>query len=176
MIEKMKPKNPAAGGPRAIGVHSRLSGAKKAIARAGRLVILAALVGCSVVQHAPQDRARAFIEAAVTTPSDSARLAAAAGLPPGRRVDDLYDGLAVRVALDFLQAKQAQGVGLEFKADAPQRLDPQRWRVGVRVRYAADAGSGSGEVRFEVYLRQDEPDRWRIDRVVAGETSPGHAS
>ncbi len=123
---------------------------------------------CDVVWNVPEGQARDFIQALVTTPTETAQLHELANIPADRNPEDLLDGLATRVAVDFLRAKQAQGVTLDFGRGAVQREEANRKVIGIRVTYAPGGGGANNEVRFQVYMEKDNQDRWRIARVTGG--------
>src|SRR3972149_3298732 len=62
----------------------------------------------------PGGRARDFIEALVTAPAETQPLRDIANLAPEQDPEALIDDLSARVGVDFLRARQAQGVSLKF--------------------------------------------------------------
>lgn len=164
----MERRNYPAGGNREVRQGRRAYGAKDAIAWVGSLLMIILAAGCDAVWNAPEGQARDFIQTLVTMPAETQQLHELANIPADRNPEDLLDGLSTRVAVDFLRAKQAQGVTLDFGRGEVQRTDATRQVVGVRVTYAP-AGSGANrEVRFQVYMEKDDQGRWRIARITGG--------
>jgi hypothetical protein len=129
-------------------------------------LFLFGLVGCELFWNAPEGRAQDFAEALVTTPTDIQKLRDIANLAPDRNPEDLLDGLSVRVALDFLRAKQAQGVALKFALGEARQINASRRAVSVRVSYLQPEMPANGEVRMQVQIEKDARGRWCITRVT----------
>lgn len=168
IIKKMERRNYPAGGNRKMRQGWHADGAKAAVAWCGGLLVVIWLAGCDVVWNAPEGQARDFIQTLVTTPAEAEQLHELANLPADRNPDDVLDGLSTRVAVDFLRAKQAQGVTLEFRRGEVQRTEATRLVVGVRVTYAPAGNGANSEVRFRVLMEKDDQGRWRIARVTGG--------
>lgn len=164
----MERRNYPAGGNREVRQGWHAYGAKDAILWWGGLLVVISLAACDVVWNAPEGQARDFIQTLVTAPAETARLHELAAIPADRNPEDLLDGLSTRVAVDFLRAKQAQGVALDFSRGQVQRVDATRQVVGVRVTYAPAGGGANGEIGFQVDVEKDEQGRWRIARVTGG--------
>jgi hypothetical protein len=124
------------------------------------------LPGCEPFWNAPESRALDFAEALVTMPADMQKLRDIANLAPDRNPDDLLDGLSARVALDFLRAKQAQGVALKFALGNTRQIDAMRRAVSVRVTYLQPGTSANSEVRMQIQIEKDAQGRWCITRVT----------
>lgn len=154
IIKKMERRNYPAGGNK--------------ITSWGGLLVVILLAACDVVWNAPEGHARDFIQTLVTTPAETEHLHELANIPADRNPEDLLDGLSTRVAVDFLRAKQAQGVTLDFGRGEVQRTDATRLVVGVRATYAPAGGGANSEVRFQVHMEKDDQGRWRIARVTGG--------
>ena len=169
IIKKMERRNYyPAGGNREVRQGWRGYGAKDAIAWVASLLVIILAAGCDVVWNAPEGRARDFIQILVTTPAETEHLHELANIPADRNPEDLLDGLSTRVAVDFLRAKQAQGVTLDFGRGEVQRTDATRLVVGVHATYAPAGSGANSEVRFQVHMEKDDQGRWRIARVTGG--------
>jgi hypothetical protein len=125
---------------------------------------LVLLAGCDAarVPSSPETRAREFIEVAVRDLHNSERLAQLAGDPDYPRRAGL-DSAPLRVSLDYLRTRQAQGAALEFKSGRAQDLDGGAQRVPVTVQVSPDVRVG-----FDVEL-EPAGDGWRIRRVAAAD-------
>lgn len=139
-------------------------GAKTAC-RVGALLLLS-LGACHPFSKAPESRAQDFIETLVTAPADAQKLREIANLAPERKPEDLVDDLSARVALDFLRAKQTQGVALKFDRAENRRMSATRHVVTILVTYPPSGKQKSGQVRFQVLVDQDKQGDWRIARVT----------
>jgi hypothetical protein len=124
------------------------------------------LAGCEPFGNAPEGRALDFAEALVTAPADVQKLRDIANIGPERNPEDLLDGLSVRVALDFLRAKQAQGVTLKFSAGKVRVIDAVQRAISVHVSYLQPGTTANSEVRIQVQIENDGQGRWRITRVT----------
>lgn len=142
--------------------------AKNALAGLGSLLAVILTGGCGVVWNAPEDHARDFIQTLVMSPAETPRLRELANIAADRNPEDLLDGLSARVAVDFLRAKEAQGMALDFVRGEVRQEGAARQVVGVRVRYAPDGSGASGELRFQIHMEMDDQRRWRIARVTGG--------
>ena len=117
-------------------------------------VLLLWLVGCNLLAN-PGNRARDFIEGLV---------AAEAPVQP-----DLSDGLAARVALDYLRALHRQGVSLDYRVAEAKRGSGGKTIVRLHVEpargpYIAHAMSPSEVSRLGVELEPDAAAAWRVVR------------
>ncbi len=138
---------------------------RKAAWSAGAL-LLAGLAACEPFWNPPEARAQEFIEALVTTPGDMQPLRDIANISPDRNPSDLLDGVSARVARDFLQAVQAQGVTLKFAQSEVKRISVRQRVVTVRVTYLPPGAPVNSEVRFQVYVEKNDQGDWRIARVT----------
>jgi len=129
-------------------------------------MFLLVLAACEPFGNAPEGRALDFAEALVTAPADVQKLRDIANIGPERNPEDLLDGLSVRVALDFLRAKQAQGVTLKFSMGKVQVIDAVRRAISVHVSYLQPGTTANSEVRIQVQIEKDGQGRWRITRVT----------
>ena len=139
---------------------------RKAACCAGVLILLA-LPGCDSLRNTPEIRAVDFVESLVTAPADTQKLRDIAGLASDRNPEDLLDGLSVRVSLDFLRAKQAQGVTLKFAQTGARRVTATRRDVTVQVSYLQPVMAANNEVRLQVQLEKDVQDHWHVTRVTS---------
>ena len=129
-------------------------------------LFLFGLAGCEPFWNAPEGRAQDFAEALVTAPADIQRLRDIANLATDRNPEDLLDGLSVRVALDFLRAKQAQGVALKFALGETRQIDRLRRAVSVHISYLQPGTPTNSDVRMQVQIEKDARGRWCITRVT----------
>ncbi len=129
-------------------------------------MFLFGLAGCEPFWSAPEGRALDFAEALVTTPAEIQKLRDIANLAPARNPEDLLDGLSIRVTLDFLRAKQAQGVALKFALGEARQINASRRAVSVRVSYLQPETPANSEVRMQVQIEKDDQGRWCITRVT----------
>lgn len=127
---------------------------------------LCGVAGCEPFWIAPEVRAQDFIETLVAQPVDAQKLRNLARAAPDRNPEDLLDDLSARVAVDFLRAKQAQGVVLDFARNDARRINTARRMVTVRVTYPQPGAPANGEVRFHVQVEKDDHGQWRIARVT----------
>lgn len=132
----------------------------------GGAFLLLCLAACEPFWNAPEGRARDFIETLVMTPADMQKLRDIANITPDRNPEDLLDGLASRVPLDFLRAKLAQGVTLTFAQSDARKIDATHRTVTIRVTYLEPGTPTGGEVRFQVQSEKDAQDHWHIARVT----------
>ena len=168
IVKMMERQNYPAGGKREVRQGWRANGTKDAITWWGGLLVVILLAACDVVWNAPEGHARDFIQTLVTTPAEAQQLHELANIPADRNPEDLLDGLSTRVAVDFLRAKQAQGVTLDFGRGEVQRVGATRQVVSVRVTYAPAGSGANSEIRFQVYMEKNDQGRWRIARVTGG--------
>ena len=124
------------------------------------------LAGCEPFWNAPESRALDFAEALVTMPADVQKLRDIANLAPDRNPEDLLDGLSARVALDFLRAKQTNGVALKFALGETRQIDALRRAVSVRVSWLQPGTPANSEVRMQIQIEKDAQGRWCITRVT----------
>lgn len=127
---------------------------------------LALLAGCDAtrVPTSPEARAREFLDVAIRDPQNSERLARLAGDPAYAAYSGL-DSAPVRVALDYLRVRLAQGASLELKAGRAQALENGAQRVPVAVQSSSEPRVTTD---FEVELAP-VGEGWRLRRV----TTPG---
>ena len=135
----------------------------------GGAFLLLCLAACEPFWNAPEGRAQDFIETLVRTPADTQKLRDNAHITPDRNPDDLLDGLSSRVALDFLRAKQAQGVTLKFAQSDARMIDATHRTVTIRVTYLEPGTPTNGEVRFQVQSEKDAQDHWHVARVTGSD-------
>ena len=130
------------------------------------VLFLFGLVGCEPFWNTPESRALDFAEALVTTPADLQKLRDIANLAPDRNPEDLLEGLSVRVALDFLRAKQAQGVELKYALGEARHIDALRRVVSVHVNYLQPGTPANSKVQLQFRIEKDDRSRWCITRVT----------
>jgi len=70
------------------------------------------------------------------------------------------------VALDFLRAKQTQGVELKFALGEARQINASRRVVSVRVSYLQPGTPANSEVHLQVRIEKDDQGRWCITRVT----------
>lgn len=128
--------------------------------------LVSALAACEPTWSTPESIARDFIEALVVTPAGIQPLRAIANLPPEQNPAALIDDLSARIGVDFLRARQAQGVALKFVPGEIRRTDDARRAVMIHVSYLQPGTPVTGEVRFLVRIEKADQDRWRIVRVT----------
>jgi len=131
-------------------------------------MFLSTLSACHSVSRTPEGRAQEFIEALVTEPTDTEKLREIANIGPDRNPENLVDDLSVRVALDFLRAKLAQGATFKFVPTEVRRMDAKRHAVAILVTYLQSGSPTNDEVRFEVLVEKDNQNHWRIAHVTGG--------
>ena len=129
-------------------------------------LVLWGLAACEPFWIAPEGRAHDFIETLVTQPVDAQKLRDIAQVVPDRNPEDLLDGLSARVAVDFLRAKQAQGLVLDFARSDARQINTTRRMVTVRVSYRQPGAPANGEVRFQVQVEKDNQGQWHIASVT----------
>jgi hypothetical protein len=139
---------------------------KPGTAWAAGLWLVLGLAACEPFWGTPEARARDFIEALVTAPAETQPLRDIANLPPEQNPEALIDDLSARVGLDFLRARQSQGVSLKFVQGKARPAGDARLTVVIHVAYLQPGTPVTGEVRFLVRLEQDDQARWRIARVT----------
>ncbi len=138
---------------------------RKAARYAGVLLLLG-LAGCESFWNAPERRALDFVETLVTAPADTQQLRDIARLAPDRNPEELLDGLSIRVTLDFLRARQAQGVTLKFAQTGARRVTDTRRVITVQASYLQPDTPLNNDVRVQVQLDKDDQGRWCITRVT----------
>lgn len=126
------------------------------------LCLLGMLAACEPFGNTPETRAREFVETLVTAPSDSSRLRDIANVPAGRNPEELIEGLAARVGLDFLRAQQAQGVTLKFVPGETRKPGESQRLIWVHVSYLQPGTTQTGEVRFVVRAEKDQQGVWHL--------------
>lgn len=131
-------------------------------------MFLLGLAACHPTRHTPEGRAQDFIEALVTAPADAQNLRDIASISPERNPEDLVDDLSARVALDFLRARQAQGVALVFSQGEARRIDAGRRAVMILVTNPQAGTRTNDEARFQVLLEKDKEGQWHIAHVTGG--------
>ncbi|MBI5782722.1 MAG: hypothetical protein HZA69_03170 [Gammaproteobacteria bacterium] len=127
---------------------------------------MSAVAACEPFWSTPESRARDFIEALVATPAATQPLRDIANLPPEQNPEAPIGDLSARVSLDFLRARQAQGVSLKFVQGETRRADDAHRAVKIYVTYLQPGTPVTGEVRFLVRIEKDDQGRWRIARVT----------
>ena len=131
-------------------------------------MLVLGLAACHTSWRPPEARAQDFIEAMVTADADAQKLRDIANIAPDRNPEDLVDDLSARVALDFLRARQAQGLALEFRQGEARQMDANRRAVTILVTYPQPATQTNDEVRFQVLVEKDNEGHWRIVHVTGG--------
>lgn len=134
--------------------------------RVAALCLTGFLAACQPFWSAPEALAREFIESLVTAPADSARLRDIANVPAERNPEDLIEGLAARVGLDFLRAQQAQGVTLKFVQGEVRKPGDGQRLIGIHVTYLQPGTTVTGEVRFVVRAEKDPQGDWHLVGVT----------
>lgn len=129
-------------------------------------VLFLFVTGCEPFWNSPENRALDFAEALVTAPADKQKLRDIAHLSADGNPEDLLDGLSARVALDYLRAKQAQGMTLKFALDGAKQIDALRRQVSIHVSYLQPGTPANSEVRMQVQIEKDGQGRWRITHVT----------
>lgn len=130
------------------------------------LWLVLGLAACEPFWSTPEGRARDFIEALVTAPAQTQVLRDIANLPPEQNPETPIDDLSARVGLDFLRARQAQGVSLKFAQGETRRVNDTHRAVMIHVTYLQPGTPVTGEVRFLVRIDKDTQGRWHITRVT----------
>lgn len=130
------------------------------------LALIGLLSACQEFWNSPEDRAQAFIETLIAAPTETAKLRDIANISSEREPQDLLQGLAARVALDFLRAKWAQGVKLSFSRGDARRTDAKHRLVVIRVTDVTSVAAVNNDVGFQVYLESQDQNQWRIVRVT----------
>src|SRR3989344_9661948 len=128
--------------------------------------LVSALPACEPLWGPPEGRARDFIEALVTAPAETQPLRDIANLAPEQDPEALIDDLSARVGVDFLPARQAQGVSLKFVPGETRRAGDARRTVTIRGTSLQPGTPMTGEVRFLVRIEKDDQGRWLIARVT----------
>lgn len=113
----------------------------------------------------PETVARNFFDALLQAPDDPARLRAAAHIDENDDPDTLVDGLATRIALDFLRARMRQGANYDVSVAEARRPGVQRYTAVLRVTENAE-GRLSPMRRFEVGLQKADNGDWRVSSVT----------
>ena len=139
---------------------------RPATAWAAGLWLVLGLAACEPFWGTPEARARDFIEALVTAPAETQPLRDIANLSPEQSPEALIDDLSARVGLDFLRARQAQGVSLKFVQGEARPVDEAHHTVVRHVSFLQPGTPVAGEVRFLVRLEKVDQTRWRIARVT----------
>ncbi len=130
------------------------------------LGLIGLLSACEGFWNSPEDRAQAFIEALIEAPAETAKLRDIANISSESQPQDLLQGLAAQVALDFLRAKQVQGVKLNFSRGDVRRPDSSHRVVVIRITDTSNVAAVNSDVGFQVYMEKQEPKQWRIVRVT----------
>lgn len=124
------------------------------------------LAGCDAtrVPTSPEARAREFLDVSIRDPQNSERLARLVGDPDySTRIG--LDSAPVQVAIDYLRARHAHGVALEFKSGRALALDNGAQRVPVAVQTTAEPRATTD---FAVEL-EPAGGGWRIRRVTTSD-------
>lgn len=130
------------------------------------ILLASILAACEPFWNTPESRARDFIEALAASPTETQTLRDIANLAAEQDPEALIDGLSARVGLDFLRARQAQGVTLKFVQGETRRADDAQRVVMINVTYPQPGTPVTGEVRFLVWIEKDNQGRWRMARVT----------
>jgi len=130
------------------------------------LWLVSILAACEPSWTVPETRARDFIEALVTSPTEMEQLRDVANLSSERHPEELLDDLSARVGLDYLRTLQAQGESLKFVQGESRRLGETRRTVKVHVTYLQPGTPTMGEVRFLVRIEANGQNHWRIAHVT----------
>lgn len=130
------------------------------------LWLVLGLAACEPFWSTPESRAQDFIEALVMAPAETQQLRDIADVPSEQNPEALIDDLSARVGVDFLRARQAQGVSMKFVQGETRRADDGHRAVMIHVTYLQPETPVTGEVRFLVRIDKDDQGRWRIARVT----------
>lgn len=111
----------------------------------------------------PETVAEEFVAALMHAPQDLAALRAAGHLEPERDPLALIDDASTRIALDYLHARERQGVAHALEI-AERRQPGARDYVAVLAVHERDDALAPGH-RFAVSLQQAEDGEWRVRAV-----------
>lgn len=145
--------------------HGHAQGGREALGFVS-LLLIGLLSACEGFWNSPEAQAQAFIETLIVAPAETAKLRDIAKLSSDRQPEDLLQGLAARVALDFLRAKQAQGVKLNFSRGDVRRPDSSHCVVVIRVTDTSNVAAVNSDIGFQVYMENQEQKQWRIVQVT----------
>lgn len=140
----------------------------------GIAVLVVAIAAAMVVAffpgslRGPETMARQYLEALLQAPGDAARLRALAHLAEADDPEILLEGLATRVALDFLRARERQGAVHNIEVAEARRPTPPVYEVVLWVVESAD-GRTVQRRRFQVNLHKADNGDWRIGTVALSE-------
>jgi hypothetical protein len=68
--------------------------------------------------------------------------------------------------VDFLRAKQTNGVALMFTLGETRQIDVLRRAISVRVSWLQRGTPANSEVRMQIQIEKDAQGRWCITRVT----------
>lgn len=129
----------------------------------------AGLTACDWFRGTPEKRATDFIETLVVDPANDVRLRELSNAGMEYKPAELIDGMAARVALEYLRAKRKQGVDLKFKFEPVHRAEKRRLLVPVVARGGGVEELKERPVRINVEFDKDRNTGWRITRVWVSE-------
>jgi len=133
------------------------------------LTALTVFGGCGLFRDAAESRARLFLETLVQEPDDRERLSELSKPADEHGPETVIEGMSTRLAIDYLRARQRQGIPLDLAVTAAQRLDTGRRQVLIAVS-ANPPGlrqESDGRIRFQVTLELTEQRQWLVTRVTA---------
>lgn len=154
--------------------HTETRGGAKARRRLGTLAMLALAVVSSIAvwvyflprSGTPERLARDYLALLVTAPSalaeDETLARAAGGAPP----ESLLERLAVRVAVESLRARHAQGAELRFRIGEVHETATDRRSVLLEVEVREGNAVPFVAERFVVGLARDAAGDWRLTGIT----------
>lgn len=134
--------------------------------RIAALCLSGMLSACDLIGSTPEGQAQDFIETLITAPGEAQKLRDIAKLPAGHNPEDVVEGVAGRVGVDFLRAQRTQGISLKFVRGQTRKPSATQRQMGIHVSYLQPGTTLTGEVRFLVRAEKDEQGFWRITGVT----------
>jgi hypothetical protein len=137
------------------------------------VLVLTALIAAAVILfprglRGPETVAIEFLEALLQTPDDPERLRAAAHLADGDDPQRLLGELTTRITLEFLHARERQGMQHRIGVSERHRPTPQSYAMVLKVT-EQDDNEQLHTRRFHVGLQQAENGDWRVSAVRVAE-------
>jgi hypothetical protein len=114
----------------------------------------------------PDRMASEFLDALIQAPADASRLRLAAHLDDPENPQALLQGLSTNVTLNFLQARQAQGISQDIRVLERRNAGPD-YTVTLRVSESSSATVVPRD--FIVQLQKAGNGEWRIASLRASE-------
>jgi hypothetical protein len=115
----------------------------------------------------PESVASAYLEVLMQAPDDFVRLRSAAHLLES---DDPLAGindLPTRIALEFLHARERQGVGHDLRIVERRRPAAQRYAVTLEVTERSSSSEPAPARRFAIAMQQRDDGDWRVAAISA---------